>query len=170
MGTPPDVFPSVYTIFCTGTTGFLRFDLRRPCPFIRIYEDISIIAYKQHNLLVPLGSGCGYTVKNNMQYEVYRMEKLMMGKRICEARKARGWTQETLAERADIGTMYLREIERGIKAPGMKVFIKLLNALEIVESRSPGLAVKCCRSGLASFEKTGIIEPEFVKQARNGRI
>ncbi len=94
----------------------------------------------------------------------------MMGKRICEARKARGWTQETLAERADIGTMYLREIERGIKAPGMKVFIKLLNALEIVESRSPGLAVKCCRSGLASFEKTGIIEPEFVKQARNGRI
>lgn len=59
------------------------------------------------------------------------MDKLVLGKRICEARKARGWTQEMLAERADIGTMYLGEIERGIKAPSMKVFIKLLNALDI---------------------------------------
>ena len=48
------------------------------------------------------------------------MDKLVLGKRICEARKARGWTQEMLAERADIGTMYLGEIERGIKAPSIR--------------------------------------------------
>ena len=59
------------------------------------------------------------------------MDKMGLGQRICEARKSHGWTQETLAEQAGIGVMYLGEIERGIKAPSMKVFIKLLNALEI---------------------------------------
>lgn len=59
------------------------------------------------------------------------MDKLALGKRISEARKKQGLTQEKLAEKANIGVMYLGEIERGVKAPSMKVFIKLVNALEI---------------------------------------
>lgn len=59
------------------------------------------------------------------------MDKVALGKRIREARKKRGFTQEVLAEKTGIGVMYLGEIERGTKAPSMKIFIKLINALEI---------------------------------------
>lgn len=59
------------------------------------------------------------------------MDKVTLGQRIRAKRKELGWTQDTLAEKVDIGSMYLGEIERGVKAPSMKVFIKLVNALEI---------------------------------------
>lgn len=42
-----------------------------------------------------------------------------------------GYTQESLAEKADIGIMYLGEIERGVKMPSLKIFIKLITALDI---------------------------------------
>ncbi len=59
------------------------------------------------------------------------MEKVELGKKIQEARKKKGYTQETLAEKADIGVMYLGEIERGVKMPSLKIFMKLIMALEI---------------------------------------
>ncbi len=59
------------------------------------------------------------------------MDKSELGKRIKEARKKAGFTQEVLAEKADIGTMYLGEIERGIKMPSIKIFIRLVNALNV---------------------------------------
>lgn len=59
------------------------------------------------------------------------MDKIELGKKIQEARKKRGYTQEALAEKADIGTMYLGEIERGVKMPSLKIFIKLVEALDI---------------------------------------
>lgn len=59
------------------------------------------------------------------------MDKVTLGQRIRAKRKELGWTQDILAEKVDIGSMYLGEIERGVKAPSMKVFIKLVNALEI---------------------------------------
>ena len=59
------------------------------------------------------------------------MEKAELGKMIREARLKKGFTQETLAEKADIGLMYFGEIERGIKMPSMNIFIKILEALEV---------------------------------------
>lgn len=59
------------------------------------------------------------------------MEKAELGSRIREARNEKGYTQETLAEMADIGLMYLGEIERGVKMPSMRIFINILNALDI---------------------------------------
>lgn len=59
------------------------------------------------------------------------MEKAELGKRIREARNKAGLTQEALAEKAEIGVMYLGEIERGIKMPSMKIFIKLIEVLDI---------------------------------------
>ncbi len=59
------------------------------------------------------------------------MEKAELGKKIREARKNAGLTQEALAEKADIGVMYLGEIERGIKMPSMRIFIKLIETLNI---------------------------------------
>lgn len=59
------------------------------------------------------------------------MDKAELGKRVREARNAAGLTQEVLAEKADIGIMYLGEIERGVKMPSLKIFIKLIEALNI---------------------------------------
>ena len=59
------------------------------------------------------------------------MDKVALGSKLREARKAKGYTQEALAELADIGVMYLGEIERGIKMPSMNIFIKLIEALDI---------------------------------------
>ncbi len=59
------------------------------------------------------------------------MDKTELGKRVREARNTAGLTQEVLAEKADIGVMYLGEIERGIKMPSLKIFIKLVEALNI---------------------------------------
>ena len=47
------------------------------------------------------------------------MEKAELGSRIREARLAKGYTQETLAEIAEVGIMYYGEIERGVKMPSM---------------------------------------------------
>lgn len=59
------------------------------------------------------------------------MNKAELGARIKEARLKKGYTQETLAEKADIGLMYMGEIERGIKMPSMKTFVKMIEALDV---------------------------------------
>ena len=51
------------------------------------------------------------------------MNKLELGQKIRALRKERKQTLETLAEAADIGLVYLGEIERGIKMPSLKTFI-----------------------------------------------
>ncbi len=59
------------------------------------------------------------------------MEKAELGKKIREARKQRKLTQEALAEKANIGVVYLGEIERGLKMPSVAVFIRIVEALDI---------------------------------------
>jgi len=59
------------------------------------------------------------------------MEKAVLGTRIRAKRKERKLTLEKLAEKADIGLVYLGEIERGVKMPSLNTFIKLVNALDI---------------------------------------
>lgn len=59
------------------------------------------------------------------------MEKAELGARIKQARKERHMTQEVLAEKADIGTMYLGEIERGVKMPTVSVFVRIIEALQV---------------------------------------
>lgn len=59
------------------------------------------------------------------------MDKAELGSRIREARQAKGYTQEALAEIAGVGVMYYGEVERGVKMPSMKTFIKIVNALDI---------------------------------------
>ena len=59
------------------------------------------------------------------------MDNLTLGKRIREARRAKKFTQEYLSEKASIAPYYLGEIERGIKAPSLKVFIAITEALKV---------------------------------------
>ena len=59
------------------------------------------------------------------------MEKAALGRMIKKARQRKGYTQEVVAEKADIGLMYYGEIERGVKMPSINVFIKIIDALEV---------------------------------------
>lgn len=59
------------------------------------------------------------------------MDKVELGAKIREVRKECGYTQEKLAEMADIGTMYLGEIERGEKMPSLKIFIQLIESMNV---------------------------------------
>ena len=59
------------------------------------------------------------------------MDSITLGKRIREARMNKQYTQQRLAEEAGIGQMYLGEIERGTKMPSLKIFIKIMNTLDI---------------------------------------
>ena len=59
------------------------------------------------------------------------MNKTDLGKRIRQCRQAKGYTQQQLAQKANIGIMYLGEIERGTKMPSLSCFMKLIQCLDI---------------------------------------
>ena len=57
--------------------------------------------------------------------------RLLLGKRIRSLRKIRNLSQEQLAEKADISSKYLGEIERGRSNITIDIMEKLSTALEI---------------------------------------
>ena len=59
------------------------------------------------------------------------MDRVALGKRIREARMKAKYTQEVLAEKADIAVTYLGEIERGEKTPSLEVLISLTDSLGV---------------------------------------
>ena len=59
------------------------------------------------------------------------VDKSAFGKKLRDARQKKGYTQHALAEIADIGNVYLGEIERGLKIPSLNSFVKLIEALDI---------------------------------------
>ena len=59
------------------------------------------------------------------------MDKSALGKKIRDARQKKGYTQHALAELADIGNVYLGEIERGVKMPSLQIFVKIIEALDV---------------------------------------
>ncbi len=61
----------------------------------------------------------------------FTLEREALGKRIRESRIKKGYTQQELADQAEIGVVYLSEIERGIKMPSLNIFIKIINALDV---------------------------------------
>lgn len=52
-----------------------------------------------------------------------------IGKRIREKRKARGWTQEELAAKADIDRSYIGGVERGERNLTFTVLCEICSAL-----------------------------------------
>lgn len=59
------------------------------------------------------------------------MDKVTLGKRLRQIRIQKGYTQQVLAQQADIGVVYLGEIERGLKMPSLNVFIKIVETLDV---------------------------------------
>lgn len=59
------------------------------------------------------------------------LDTISMGKRIRENRLKKKLTIEQLAEQLEISTVFMNDIERGVKCPRLENFVKILNALEI---------------------------------------
>lgn len=58
------------------------------------------------------------------------MDTQKVGKRIQEARKARGLTQAELAQMVDLSTKYVSNVECGFKTPKLNTFVAIANALQ----------------------------------------
>lgn len=52
-----------------------------------------------------------------------------MGSRVRQLREAKQWTQEVLAERADLDRSYIAGIETGLRNPSVKAMSKVANGL-----------------------------------------
>jgi XRE family transcriptional regulator, regulator of sulfur utilization len=53
---------------------------------------------------------------------------------VRQLREARGWSQEELAERADLNRSFIGEIERGVATPSLVTIGKLASGLELSPS------------------------------------
>jgi transcriptional regulator with XRE-family HTH domain len=58
-------------------------------------------------------------------------EAQLFGRRLRELRKARGLTQEALAEAADLSGNYISDLELGLKVPSLTILVRLSDALDI---------------------------------------
>jgi XRE family transcriptional regulator, regulator of sulfur utilization len=61
----------------------------------------------------------------------------LFGGIVRQLRESHGWTQEELAERADMSATYLGFVERGENVPTLTIILKLADALRV----SPGRMV-----------------------------
>lgn len=59
------------------------------------------------------------------------MDTKIVGLRIQKIRKQKGYTQEFLAEKAEMSSTYLGEVERGKKNLGLNLFANLVVALDV---------------------------------------
>lgn len=57
--------------------------------------------------------------------------KQIVGQRIRELREEKGWSQEKLAEQADLDRTYIGRIERGEKNIGLENLVKIARALGV---------------------------------------
>ena len=55
----------------------------------------------------------------------------LIGRRLAEIRKSRGWTQERLAEQTDLSNNYISNIENNRSIPSLETLVKLCEAIDI---------------------------------------
>ena len=91
------------------------------------------------------------------------MENTDLSKRIKEARQRKKLTQEQLAEKAEISTYYLGEVERGAKVPSLKVFVALADAL-VISTDSLLRDSVSCGSIYVNNEISGLLDSLTPKQ------
>lgn len=61
---------------------------------------------------------------------IHKVRK-QIGANVREARRAAGWTQEKLAERADSHAVYISQVERGERGASVEVLLRLSKALNV---------------------------------------
>lgn len=60
-----------------------------------------------------------------------RAHRRAFGDRVAALRRERQWTQEQLAERADVHRSYVAGLESGARNPTLDVIVKLANAFHV---------------------------------------
>ena len=60
-----------------------------------------------------------------------KLDYTLLGARLREARKARGWTLKEAAEKADCSAEFLGALERGLCKPMLDVFFRLCILLDL---------------------------------------
>ena len=55
----------------------------------------------------------------------------LFGEHVRRRRKARGWTQERLAEQAKLDRTYISGVERGVRNPTLLIAAAIAEALEV---------------------------------------
>ena len=58
-----------------------------------------------------------------------QQHRRLLGEAIRARRKKAGFSQEKLAERASLSTVFISRIERGIESPSVDSLVKVANAL-----------------------------------------
>ena len=58
------------------------------------------------------------------------MDRKKFGRRLQLARKEKRLTGEQLAEKTNLSTTYIRQLENGSRIPSLPVFIDIINALD----------------------------------------
>lgn len=58
-------------------------------------------------------------------------ERKLLGAGIRKYRKLAGLTQEKLAEKAGLNSVYVGQVERGYKAPAFESLLKIAKALKV---------------------------------------
>lgn len=95
-------------------------------------------------------------------------KKIALGKRIKALRKRLGWSQERFAERVDISTQYVSNIERGKENPTLDLLLRLAEALrvspvEIFDFEAEGLDRKSLHADIRNLIETS--DPERLRIA-----
>ncbi|MES2262861.1 MAG: helix-turn-helix transcriptional regulator [Pseudomonadota bacterium] len=67
------------------------------------------------------------------------------GLAIRQLREGRGWSQERLAEAADLNRSFIGEVERGHAMPSLQTIDKLAGALDI----TPSILLARCEQAVA---------------------
>jgi transcriptional regulator with XRE-family HTH domain len=55
----------------------------------------------------------------------------LLGEAVRASRKQAGFSQEKLAEKADLSTVFISRIERGVESPTMDNLVKIARALKV---------------------------------------
>lgn len=57
--------------------------------------------------------------------------RMLVGDNCARLRRAKGWTQEQLAERSGLSQQYLSDLERGKRNPTIVTIYEIAHALEV---------------------------------------
>lgn len=90
------------------------------------------------------------------------MDYKAIGNRIRTVRKARGYTQEQLAERADISFAFVGHIERGTRVMSIKTLDSLARALDCSADYLLGIAQEDSKDYLLALHRVAdFVEAEI---------
>jgi len=62
---------------------------------------------------------------------VIQKHRRLLGEAVRDARKERGFSQEKLAEKANLSTVFISRIERGVESPSVDNLQKIAKALGV---------------------------------------